>query len=203
MRTKAPTGGSGSMLPARRNRPGPKSAYSTEILPEVIELVGKFGARNQDLADYFGVALKTVEHWLRHKPEFAETVRKARIMKGLTVAQSLYNTAVGFSYYETIIQTRTIKEYNEQGKPLRTITEPVEFQIERRVHPSAWAAHKLLSILHRDVWAETKNVNVDHHHSGEITHRRIDELSMNELPEEVKEFIFDLNLLQLSDEQNN
>lgn len=203
MRTKIPTGGTGTHLPTRRNRPGPKGSYSTDLLPQVIELVGKFGARNQDLADYFGVALKTVEHWIRHRPEFAETLRKARILKGLTVAQSLYNTAVGYSYYETVVGTRTLKEYNEQGKPLRTVTEPVEMQIEKQVLPSAWAGHKILSILHRDIWAETKNVNVDHHHSGEITHRRIDELSMNELPQEVKEFIFDLNLLQLSDEQNN
>ena len=201
MRTKVPT--AGNNLPARRTTPGPKSSCPEDELDVVISLVGEFGARNQDIADYFGVSIKTVEGWIRNKPEFAEAVRRGRVLKGLKVAESLYKRATGFTYFETIVSNRTIKEYNEQGKPLRTIIEPVEIQVEKTVHPEAWAAHKVLSILHREIWADSTNVNVDHRHSGDINLRRIEELSMDNISEEIREAIFDLSLQQISDGQHN
>ena len=55
----------------------------------------------------------------------------------------------------------------------------------------------------REVWADSSKVDINHKYSGEVTTRKIEELSLDELSEPIKNLLFDLNMKQLSDGQNN
>ncbi len=66
------------------------------MVKDAQELVGKLGARNVDLADYFEVDPSTIDYWIKNKPEFKRAVRKGRIEAALKVSKALYQTAVGF-----------------------------------------------------------------------------------------------------------
>jgi len=201
IRTKAPT--TGTNLPVVRNRTGPKSKYNEELVATACDLVGYFGARNQDLANYFGIPLKTIEDWIRHKEDFSIRLKHARIQSGFKTARSLFEKANGYEYIKVVVIPNQVKEYHENGKLKRIYNDPITLEVPEKLPPDAYAAHKILSILHRDIWAEVTNVNVDHKHSGDITVRKIEELSMENLTDEMKNMLFDLNLQQLSDAQNN
>lgn len=165
-------------------------SYQPWMVQEAQELVGKLGARNVDLAEFFGVCEATIDNWIAGKREFNIAVRKGRLEAKLKVSQALYHRAIGYSHPDVHIS-------NYKGDI--TVTD-----ITKHYPPDAYAAHKYLTIMAREMgWADISNMNVNHNHSGEITHRKIEELSMEDLPEEVKNFIFDLNLKQLSDAQNN
>lgn len=172
--------------PLQKRRYG---SYQPWMIKEAQELVGKLGARNVDLAEFFGVCEATIDNWIQRKREFNIAVRKGRLEAQLKVSQALYHKAIGYSHPDVHIS-------NYKGEI--TVTD-----ITKHYPPDAYAAHKYLTIMFRDVWADVSNMNVNHQHSGEITHRKIEELSMEDLPEEVKNFIFDLNIKQLSDVQHN
>jgi hypothetical protein len=156
---------------------------------EATELIGKLGARNTDLAEYFEVAPSTIDLWLKNNPEFQRAVKRGRLEAALKVSQALFQKAIGCSHPDVHIS-------NYKGKI--TIT-----PITKHYPPDAFAAHKYLSIIFREVWADVSKHQVSHTHSGEITHKKIEELSMNDLTDEVKEFLFGLNMKQLSEAQNN
>ncbi len=54
------------------------------------------GATNRDLAERFGVARSTIDHWIATIPEFGEAVRTGRECADISVVKSLFNRALGF-----------------------------------------------------------------------------------------------------------
>lgn len=188
----------------RRRKPGPVCpAEDPWVIHQAEELAGKLGARNKDLAQYFQVDITTVEGWIKTRPAFGDAVRRGRTHASLTVAQSLYQKATGCTVTEEQVFNKTVKTYYENGKLRAQHTEPVIVQVKKELPPDAYAANKFLSIIMREIWADNTKVDVNHKYSGEITHRKIEELSLDELSEPVKNLLFELNMKQLSDGQNN
>lgn len=197
-------------LPMKRTQPVVKKRKKTYngkfqewMIAESQELVGKLGARNQELADAFEVGVSTIEQWLRERPEFAQAVRRGRVQSGLRVSQALYSKAIGHEYIDTVVVNNVVKEYHENGKIARQYNDPITLEIPKKLPPDAYAAHKYLSIVFRDIWADSQKVDVNHQHSGNVNFTQVTELSMDNLSEDVQKFLFDLNLQQLSDAQNN
>jgi len=189
---------------SRVQRSGPKSVYDPNFTPqEAEELVGKLGARQKELAEYFEVSVKTIEYWTRQYPEFARHIRRGRVTAALRVSQALYHRAIGYDHPDIHILSKTVKVYDKEGKHIETITEPVIVPITKHYPPDAYAANKYLSIMFRDVWADITKMSVDHSVSGEINVRKIEELSLDDLSDSVKDMLFELNMKQLSDAQQN
>jgi len=182
---------------------GPKRNFSEEMLQETYDLVGKLGARNKDLADYFDVSTVTIEYWTKKYPIFAKAVKQGRVTNSLRVSKALYSKAIGYSYTSQQVIPNTIKEYYENGKLRHQHTEPIIVEIQKQLPPDAYAAHKYLAIIMREIWADTSHLNISHQHSGEINVKKVEELSLDELSEEVKNLLFELNMKQLSDAQTN
>lgn len=181
------------------NKPGPPCTMTDEMVFDAQELVGKFGAINNNLATYFGKGNSTIDYWIRHYPKFERAVKKGRIIYGLQVARALNQRAVGYEYKsEKIIQGRTV-HYKEDGKIDYSETTIIRVPIVKHVIPDTIAAIKILTILHRDIW--TENTDVRHLHSGSIdhqhTHRKIEDIPITELNEKQRELIFSLNFKQL------
>jgi len=187
-----------------RKKPGPVCpAEDPVVIHQAEELTGKLGARNKDLAEYFQVDISTVEGWIKTRPAFGDAVRRGRTHASLTVSQSLYQKATGCTVTEEQVFNKTVKTYYENGKLRAQHTEPVIVQVTKQLPPDAYAANKFLSIIMREIWADSAKVDINHKYSGEITHRKIEELSLDELSEPIKNLLFELNMKQLSDGQNN
>jgi len=182
--------------------PGRKGAYEPWMADEAADLVGKLGARNIDLANHFNVALSTIDYWIQKRHDFARAVKIARTECMLKMAKSLFHRGMGYSHPDVHIMSQTVKEYDENGKLTSSRTEPLLIPITKHYPPDTQAAIKYLSILGRELgWAEITNVNMDVNHSGDINIHRVEELSMEDLSEEVKALLFEVNLKQLSDVQ--
>ena len=188
-------------LPKKVNKVGRIGYYKPMFVDKAEELVGKLGAGNKELALAFNVSLGTIEYWMRTKDDFRLAVLSGRVNKGLKVSQALYQRAVGYSHPAVHIMPNRVREFDEDGNVIKEYTEALLIPIIKHYPPDTQAAIRILSILHREVWAE--NINVNHNVQGNINIKKVEELSMDNLNEEQKELLFSINLKQLSDGQNN
>jgi hypothetical protein len=53
------------------------------------------GAKDADLADFFGVTQRTIINWRKSHPEFAEACEAGKTRADSLVARALYNNALG------------------------------------------------------------------------------------------------------------
>jgi hypothetical protein len=182
--------------------PGRKGVFEEWMCEEAKDLCGKLGARIDDLALHFGVVPATIDYWIKNYHSFSRAVKQGRTECTLKVAQALFNRAVGYSHPDTHIMSQTVKKYDEKGKVVSSKTEPLLIPIIKHYPPDTAAAVKYLSILAREQgWSEIHQVNMDVNHRGDINIHKIEELSMDDLSDEVKKLLFDLNLKQLSNAQ--
>lgn len=158
--------------------------YQPWMVEEAKELCSKLGARNKDLAEYFDVKEITIEHWIRHKPDFARAVKRGRFEAGLKVADSLYNRAIGYSHRDT-------KHFQHMGDVISVPT-------MKHYPPDVGAASRYLSIVFREIWAEQNTVNVNNTYSGSIDVKHINELPIEDLTKQQQDLIFGINMKQLT-----
>ncbi|MCL5883862.1 MAG: helix-turn-helix domain-containing protein [Deltaproteobacteria bacterium] len=60
--------------------------------------LARLGALEKDIADFFGISVKTLELWKRTNREFIGAMREGRIMADAEIADSLYHRARGYSH---------------------------------------------------------------------------------------------------------
>lgn len=167
-------------------------------------MVGKLGARNNDLADHFNVSHATIDNWIKNRPEFEQAVKYGRMECLIKASNSLLHRGVGFSHPDVHIMTQTIKEYDENGKLKSSRTEPLIIPITKHYPPDTMALRLYLSNIGREYgWSDAAQVNMDVKHSGDINIHKIEELSMDDLSEELQALLFEVHLKQLSDVQSN
>jgi hypothetical protein len=80
--------------------PGRPSLYQPEFAGQAFELC-LAGATNRDLADTFEVGHSTIDNWLQKHPEFAQSVKRGRVLADGRVAHGLYSRAIGYTYETT------------------------------------------------------------------------------------------------------
>jgi len=191
-------------LPTVQGRAGRKGSYQPWMADDAQELCGKLGARIIDLAEYFNVCPATIDYWITHRPDFERAVKKGRLECTLKVSQALYHRATGYSHPDVHILTNRVKVYDEKGNVIEEHTEPLMVNIIKHYPPDPTSAIKYLTIMARDQgWSEITRVNMDINHSGDVNIHQVSELSMEDLSEEARALLFEVNLKQLQDVQSN
>jgi hypothetical protein len=77
--------------------PGRPTLYQEEFTEQAYKLC-LAGATNDDLAEAFDVAPRTIDRWLQNSPAFRDAVRRGRKIADGEVAHKLYCRAVGYTY---------------------------------------------------------------------------------------------------------
>jgi len=93
---------------AKRGRP---SKFQPAFSKQAYKLC-LLGATNEKLADFFGVAVSTIDKWLAENSEFSGAVKKGRDVADAQVAESLHNRALGYSH-------RAVKIFVHLGRPIK------------------------------------------------------------------------------------
>ena len=94
----------------------------TLFKPEYVEQAYRLcllGATDAELAEFFGVCERTINHWKVSQDEFLQSIRRGKAAADATVAESLYKRAIGYEHPEDdirvangeIIVTPTTKHY--------------------------------------------------------------------------------------------
>jgi hypothetical protein len=100
-------------------------ARPTKYKTEYCELATNYcllGATDEELAEFFDIALSTLNKWKKEKPEFSEAIKGGKSVADAKVAQSLYNRALGYSHPDTKFATHEglitdSKEYTKHYAP--------------------------------------------------------------------------------------
>lgn len=86
---------------------------------KVAEVACKLGATDVELADMFGVSLRTINYWRANRPEFAAVLRVGKEVADARVERSLFARATGYEHDEVdirvvngeIVETKVRKFY--------------------------------------------------------------------------------------------
>ena len=192
-------------IPPPKGNTGPKRKFTQQQLDDAESLAGKYGARTKELALYFDVCEASIEYWIKNYPDFERAVKRGRVACGMQVAEALVAKAKGYNHEDTQFFPNRIKirHVDENGKTIaiEERTEIIQVSTIKHYPPDAYAAHKYLSLMFREVWSES--ININHNHSGTINHRKIEDLPLEELSKQEQDFIFQLNMKQLNDVGSN
>ena len=85
-----------------KNKGGRPTRYKSEYAEQARKLC-LLGATDDALADFFSIAVSTLNKWKKDHPEFMESLKSGKQIADANVAQSLYNRALGYTTKETKI----------------------------------------------------------------------------------------------------
>lgn len=108
------------------------------------------GATNEDLAEFFGVDVSSVQRWLVEIPSFAKAVSKGREVANVRVVKALHAAATGYKHQETKLNV-------VKGRLKTTV-------VTKHYAPNVNAAALILMNRDSKRWKDTKTVE----HSGRI-----------------------------------
>ena len=86
-------------LPKSKNPVGRPTSFKPEFCEQAYKLC-LLGSTNDDLVNFFGVAMSTLSKWIVEIPEFSEALKKGRSIADSNVADRLYQRAMGYEHDE-------------------------------------------------------------------------------------------------------
>jgi phage terminase Nu1 subunit (DNA packaging protein) len=92
----------------------PNSKYEESFIPKARLACAELGATDADLADLFGVCLRTIHNWKQRHPEFGRVLKEAKeVFDSRQVERSLLQAALGAEYEEI---------HEQNGKVVKKVT---------------------------------------------------------------------------------
>ena len=98
-------------LPSERGRP---TNYDPDFARQAEKLC-QLGATNADLADFFGVSIRTIDRWIVSHKDFCRSVKVGKDQADDLVERSLFQRAVGYTF-------EAEKIFNYKGEIVRAQT---------------------------------------------------------------------------------
>jgi hypothetical protein len=124
--------------------PGRKSLYREDYTDQAFKLC-LLGAIDEELADFFGVAVATIYNWKNEHPAFLEATVAGKIKADAEVAHSLYRSATGHE----LTAEKLMKKEDGSFEAIR---------YKRYIPGDPNAAFKWLTNRRRQNWADTQKV---------------------------------------------
>ena len=119
------------------------------------------GAGNREIAEFFVIGESTLDKIIKNEPTFKEALREGRAIANANVAQAFYHRAIGYSHPDVHIMANQVKEYNADGKLIRSYNDPLMIPITKYYPPDGYACQKWLALKDRQRWSETTNININ------------------------------------------
>lgn len=139
------------MADNEENQAGRPSPYCPEAYPKSVAKLCELGATDMEIADFFGVDVRTIYRWKLAHEEFCQAMSVGKEHADERVKRSLYQRATGYSY----VQKKAIKlKAPEGGEKVEII------DLECHVAADAAAAFNWLKNRDRDNWSDRQGVDV-------------------------------------------
>ncbi|OAI11897.1 hypothetical protein A1507_19515 [Methylomonas koyamae] len=126
--------------------------------PEYVQLAHNYtllGATQEQLGEFFNVSASTVDAWIKRNPEFADAIKRGRILADAEVAANLFRRATGYPYTE--VTTREIKNAASEVTSFEVVT------VTSEMPPDTDACIFLLTNRQQDKWRDrTEVVHYNH-----------------------------------------
>lgn len=164
-----------------------KKIYNDEM-PERAYRLCLLGVTNGELAIALGVSVQTIEYWIRTKPKFRRAVERGRLEADSKVAAALYKRAVGFKVREQLIKT-------VQNRIVRV-------PVMKYYPPDVTACEVWLRNRQRHLWTSVYKHEVTGKNGQAIEFKRIENITMNDVEDEVLDFLVE-QALKIARKQEN
>lgn len=105
--------------------PGRPTKYDIKYNKQAYKLC-LLGATDQELADFFEVAIDTISEWKNVYPKFSASIKRGKAQADANVADRLYKRAMGFEHDSEEI--KVVSDGNGQGSSVERV--PI-----RKVYP--------------------------------------------------------------------
>ncbi len=115
-----------------------KGLYKSEYMEQARKLCA-LGAIDEDIAGFFDVSIRTIYNWKNEFPEFADTLRDAKLALDSKVVRSLFERATGYSHtdYKFVSHGGKITDVREYQKHYPPETAAMVFWLKNR-QPALW-----------------------------------------------------------------
>jgi transcriptional regulator with XRE-family HTH domain len=148
---------------AKVGRPRSYDKKVTDL--DLLYKLALLGLTNQELADFYDVAMSTLSLWIKNEKEFSETLKRGRELADADVANSLRREASGYRYY-----TKTITKKKKSGEVVEETVPATEDEFnaaggtltiqEHYARPNTTAQFFWLQNRQPHLWQNKKNVHV-------------------------------------------
>jgi len=127
---------------------GRKSAWDTRIQPRLLEIAAwcRDGLTDIEISKALGISAPTLWKYKSEKKELLDSLKTNKAIADITVENSLYKRAVGYTHTETAEEVKKDKD----GKIIFTLTKTVE----KHIPADTRAAIRWLMNRKPDVWRE-------------------------------------------------
>jgi len=131
---------------------GRPSVYKPEFA-QIAEKMCELGATDTEIAEAFGVSVRTIHSWKHEYEEFSASLKAGKSLADERVERSLYQKATGYDYTEE----QAVKVKLEQHR------EGVEVvEVNRHAPADTTAAIFWLKNRRRDLWRDKTELEVKH-----------------------------------------
>lgn len=121
------------------------------------------GATDAEVAEAFGVAVRTIHRWKKDYPEFAEVMQSSKEIADAQVERSLFKLATGFRYTTTDTRVLMDKDGNQKPAEIRKTehevppdTGAVCFWLKNR-RPDEWRDKQIMELYEIEDLEDTDN----------------------------------------------
>jgi hypothetical protein len=149
-----------------RKKTGPKPLIEHRGFYKTLYRLALLGLSEKQIAEFFEVSKSTIENLSTKHDRVRETLKRGRKYADSKVAEAFYQRALGYSHPDTVVLTRTVKEYDEKGKIKASRTEPMIVPTMKHYPPDTFACFKWLSLRQRENWADS--LKIDHNISADF-----------------------------------
>lgn len=139
---------------------GRPSKYKPEYAKEAAKLCA-LGATDAQLADFFEVAIATINLWKIQHPEFSESIKVPKEQANDRVEQSLYRRAMGYEHDEVdirVIEGQVVQTPIRKYYPPDT-TAAIFWMKNRR--PAEWREVKAVELTGADGGPVNQSIKIE------------------------------------------
>lgn len=108
------------------------------------------GATNKEMAEAFGISLRTIIRWMNEYESFADAVARGKNVADAKVERSLYQRAIGFEITDTEKTIDMDKDGNAKPVRIKNTT--------RKIVPDTMAIMYWLNNRKRGQWSQRQEV---------------------------------------------
>lgn len=144
--------------------PGGRPSKYTEAFAVQAAKLCELGATDKDLADFFGVTVRTIPRWAAEHVEFCQALKVGKASADDRVERSLYHRANGYTH-------EAVKIFMPAGAAA-----PVYAKFQEHVPPDTTACIFWLKNRRPELWREKSETHTFHHVATDLTDVELDRI---------------------------
>jgi hypothetical protein len=139
---------------------GRPTRYRSEYNEQAFKLC-LLGAKDEDLAGFFGVTVTTIANWKNRYPRFLDSLKAGKRGADIEIAHSLYRKGCGYEYTEQqAVKLKTV--LYSKGKRVKEEEHVEVVEVARAIPPDTVACIFWLKNRDKENWRDKQ----DHEHTG-------------------------------------